>query len=203
MAKYHNSPVIGDGGYNLIPEDEVKYVAIEKELRKMAEHPPDLHCMDTELLEGRIDDFFDLYASYGLKPPVAGLAMALGVSRKMLWAIVNDAAVGGNGYKANLPRSVTHVIKNAYESLEIRWEMYMMHGKVNPVTGIFLGKNQFGYKDQTEVVIPQSQTPEVDAEEIKRRYLNGEVEENDQNNSVFGGEVEESGQIALDNMDLE
>ena len=33
------------------------------------------------------------------------------------------------------------------------WEQIMQNGKINPASGIFLGKNNFGYKDQTEHVL--------------------------------------------------
>ena len=57
--------------------------------------------------------------------------------------------------------------------MEILWENYMQNGKINPVSGIFLGKNNFGYQDKTEYVV----TPHVnnesdyDADDIKKRYL--------------------------------
>jgi hypothetical protein len=50
----------------------------------------------------------------------------------------------------------------------------MHNGKINPVSGIFLAKNNFGYQDKVEHVL----TPNVhndsdyDAEDIKKRYLN-------------------------------
>jgi hypothetical protein len=57
--------------------------------------------------------------------------------------------------------------------MENLWENYMQNGKINPVSGIFLGKNNFGYQDKTEYVV----TPNVnndsdyDADDIKKRYL--------------------------------
>ena len=36
----------------------------------------------------------------------------------------------------------------------------MQNGKVNPVSGIFLGKNNFGYKDQQEYVVTPNQMGE-------------------------------------------
>ena len=56
--------------------------------------------------------------------------------------------------------------------MEILWENYMQNGKINPVSGIFLGKNNFGYQDKTEYVV----TPNVnndsdyDPDAIKARY---------------------------------
>jgi hypothetical protein len=52
-------------------------------------------------------------------------------------------------------RAATHapIIEKAYKTLEAMWESYMLNGKVNPVSGIFLGKVMFGYRDQQEIVV--------------------------------------------------
>ena len=57
--------------------------------------------------------------------------------------------------------------------MEILWENYMQNGKINPVSGIFLGKNNFGYQDKTEYVLtPNTQTDaDYSAEDIRARYL--------------------------------
>ena len=53
-------------------------------------------------------------------------------------------------------------------------EQYSITGKINPVTSIFMLKNNFGYKDQTESVIIKKDPYEGgDPEEIARRYLTG------------------------------
>jgi hypothetical protein len=57
--------------------------------------------------------------------------------------------------------------------MEILWENYMQNGKINPVSGIFLGKNNFGYQDKTEHVITPTINSDSDysTEDIKKRYL--------------------------------
>ena len=49
----------------------------------------------------------------------------------------------------------------------------MLNGKINPVSGIFLGKNNYGYQDKTEYVLTPNSRPddEYSAEDIKSRYL--------------------------------
>lgn len=51
-------------------------------------------------------------------------------------------------------------------------EEYMQNGKINPVSGIFLMKNNFGYADKTEVVVtPNNPLGEAgDRAEIEARY---------------------------------
>ena len=55
--------------------------------------------------------------------------------------------------------------------MEDLWENYMQNGKINPVSGIFLGKNNFGYQDKQEMVLTPNQ-PEADfsAKDIADRY---------------------------------
>ena len=163
-----NSPVIGNNGMMTQPGDNTKFLNVNIELLKM----PNIDLKDLEAVQKRIEEYFVLYANADMKPTVAGMAMALGISRKTLWAITHDAPTGGAGYKTALPPQVADSIKKAYFLLENLWESYMNSGKINPVSGIFLGKNNFGYQDKTEyVVTPNTQHDDYDPEDIRRRYL--------------------------------
>ena len=99
-----------------------------------------------------------------MKPTVSGMALALGVDRKTLY----DWSRGNY-------RDVTHspIVKKAMNVLDALWEDYMMNGKINPVSGIFLGKNHFGYTDKQEIVVkPENPLGEQKSpDEIKQRYL--------------------------------
>ena len=44
-------------------------------------------------------------------------------------------------------------LKNAYDMINSYYEHMMNNGKINPVAGIFLMKNNLGYKDTTDYVI--------------------------------------------------
>ena len=57
--------------------------------------------------------------------------------------------------------------------MENLWEAYMNSGKNNPVTGIFLGMNNFGYQDKTEYVLTPNTNTDNDysADEIRERYI--------------------------------
>ena len=57
--------------------------------------------------------------------------------------------------------------------MENLWEAYMNSGKINPVSGIFLGKNNFGYQDKTEYVLTPNTNTDNDysADEIRERYI--------------------------------
>ena len=165
-----NSPVIGMNGYNLDAGDNTKFLNVNMALFNM----PKIDMKNESEVQQRLAEYFALYANADMKPTVAGMAMALnGMSRQMLWAITHDAPLGGRGNYTTLPLSVTNVIKKAYFLLENLWESYMNSGKVNPVAGIFLGKNNYGYQDKTEYVLTPNQQNDNDysADEIKERYI--------------------------------
>lgn len=172
-----NSPVIGMNGYDLEPGDNSKFLSLNLELFNL----PDIDMHDVGAVSQRLNDYFAIYGKYDLKPTVAGMAMALnGMSRRTLWAIANDAPTGGAGYKTALPSEVANAIKKAYKMMENMWENYMTSGKINPVSGIFLGKNNFGYQDKTEYILTPNQQndSDYDAEDIRKRYLNDSSDSN-------------------------
>lgn len=167
-----NSPMIGDNGLMLQEGDNAKFLGVNIQLLNM----PNIDMNDVEAVAQRLTDYFTLYAEHDMKPTVAGMAMALnGMSRQNLWAIVHDKPTGGAGYTTALPREVADCIKKAYKMMETLWENYMISGKINPVSGIFLGKNNFGYQDKTEYVLTPNAQQESDysTEDIKQRYLPG------------------------------
>lgn len=146
--------------------DNTKFLMANVELMNM----PDIDIKNPEEVQQRVNDYFKLYASYDMKPTVAGLGMALGMDRRRLWEIKT-----GN-YTTSTPKlspEVEDTIKKAYKLMENLWETYMNSGKINPVSGIFLGKNNFGYQDKTEYVLTpnQKQDSDYDAEDIRKRYL--------------------------------
>lgn len=163
-----NSPVIGDNGMQVAPGDNSKYVGLTMELFKM----PKIDLHDSEAVEVRLEEFFQLYYAADMKPTVVGMAMALGIDRRRLWEIKTGALVGGVT-PIDLPTATLDSIKRAYNFMENLWEMYMQNGKINPVSGIFLGKNNFGYQDKTEMVLTPNQRndSDYDADDIRKRYL--------------------------------
>lgn len=146
--------------------DNTKYLMANVELMNME----DIDIKDPVEVKQRINDYFKLYATYDMKPTVAGLGMALGLDRRRLWEIKTGNYTTST---PKLPSEVEDSIKKAYKLMENLWETYMNSGKINPVSGIFLGKNNFGYQDKTEYVLTpnQKQESDYDADEISKRYL--------------------------------
>lgn len=101
------------------------------------------------------------------KPSVAGMALAFGYNRKHLLRVKD-------GQIKSVPQECCDTLKGAWDALEYALNKYMMDGKLNPIPALFLAKNNFGYKDQTEsVIIKQDPYESGDPEEIARRYLAG------------------------------
>jgi hypothetical protein len=141
------------------PGDNNKFLSHELAIRNMHE----IDTSDPVQVKQRIDDYFILCANNDIKPTVKGFLNSLRVAKSTLWE-----------WKQGNYRAGTHqaIICEAYDVLEALWEHYMMNGKINPVSGIFLGKNNFGYQDKQEYVLTPNQqqiTPE-DIKVIESKY---------------------------------
>ena len=146
------------------PGDNAKYLAVGLKLFNMSK--VDLH--KPEDVQERLNEYFQIHSDADLKPTVSGMGMALGLDRRRLWEI----KAGVTDRNQDLPTMTRDLIKKAYEYMEILWENYMQNGKINPVSGIFLGKNNFGYQDKTEYVVTPNTNPDsdYDPDAIRRRY---------------------------------
>ena len=181
-----NSPVIGNNGLMLEEGDNAKYLSLNMELFNL----PNIDLQNVSEVEARLNDYFAVYAKYDTKPTVSGMAVALnGHSRQWLWSVVTGNPYTGRGNEASeaLPSQVTNCIKKAYNLLEMLWENYMQNGKVNPVAGIFLGKNNYGYQDKTEYVLTPNQQndSDYDADEIRDRYIAADQQKRLSDNSTM------------------
>jgi len=124
---------------------------------------PPIDISDPEQVKNRITEYFIYCEKNDRKPQLVGMANWLGVSRETL-----------NTWKRGEYRSETHsdIIKKAVDVLEEIWADYMQNGKINPASGIFLGKNFFGYRDEQQVVItPNNPLETADPETARKKYL--------------------------------
>ena len=66
--------------------------------------------------------------------------------------------------------------------MEEMMEDYMLNGKINPVSGIFLMKNNFGYTDKSEVVLTPNSPLEEDVplEVLQQKYIDNIAEYEDE-----------------------
>ena len=159
------SPVIGNNGLMTEPGDNTKYLNLGMQLFNL----PAIDLKDPEQVQNRLNEFFEIHADADMKPTVAGMGMALGLDRRRLWEIKSNIP----DRNQDIPTLTRDFIKKAYDYMEILWENYMQNGKINPVSGIFLGKNNFSYVDKQEhILTPNSNnSDDYNAEDIKKRYL--------------------------------
>lgn len=145
------------------PGDNAKYTAFALAIARF----PKIDVNNPVQLSERLTDYFQLCVDHDMKPAVAGMALAFGLDRRRLWEINNDVA----GRSVSMPQECRDIIKTAYNSLEVLWESYSLSGKINPVTAIFLGKNNFGYQDKQEyVVTPNTVSDDTPVDVIEAKY---------------------------------
>lgn len=158
--------ILTDAALNVEPGDNAKFIKNAMQLGAL----PKIDLTDSEAVENRINEFFSIQFENDLKPTVSGMGMALGLDRRRLWEIKTGNLKGGLT-EWNLPTSTLDAIKKGYEYMEILWENYMQNGKINPVSGIFLGKNNFGYQDKQEMVLTPNTNnePDYNIDDIKKR----------------------------------
>lgn len=156
------------GQENIQPGDNARYLRHSLAMWDL----PVLDLDDDEAVAKRVGWYFHHCEEDDMKPSVNGLAMALGINRQTLHKWATGATRGKNSDRGDL-------IKRAYELLQLQWEEYMLNGKVNPVSGIFLGKNHFGYTDKQEVTLTPG-TPlgePVDQAALEEKYADVIVDE--------------------------
>ena len=158
---------------NLEPGDNARFIQNALNILNLPEYDP----YDADQVAERINTYFSMMIEADMKPSVTGYASALGYDRRTIWAIVNDQQ--GNQYVPNLPPRCLDLIKKGYRIMGQLWEDYMQNGKINPVSGIFLGKNHYGYKDQQETVVvtPNLLGDGADQKQLEQRYLDSVVVE--------------------------
>ena len=136
----------------------------------MAFDPPDFG--DAESLRQRFYDYLELCSRHGIRPMVTSMANAFGLDRRELWGIAVGDAKYRNWHGGILTPECRDVIKKAYTFLNTAWEAYLMEESKNPVKWLFLGKNYFGMKDQTEQVqVRMDVAPRLsDPEAVAKKY---------------------------------
>jgi hypothetical protein len=106
---------------------------------------------DPDAMQQRINDYLDLCVKYDTKPLISGLCIVIGSNRQEIMGWSNGA---NNRLARELSPASASVLQKSLENLEVFWEFAMQNdGYRNPVSGIFIGKNNFAYKDSSETVV--------------------------------------------------
>ncbi|MBO7733876.1 MAG: hypothetical protein J6S67_15035 [Methanobrevibacter sp.] len=122
--------------------------------------PINARLCSAEALQKRCFEYLQICIRNNMKPSLAGLALVLDVSRQTLIDYITGAS--------QIPKDNEQVLRRFHGFLNALLEDYMQNGKMNPVTAIFIAKNNFGYKDAQEYIVnnaTQEASPESLIEE--------------------------------------
>ena len=129
-----------------MPGDNARYIRHNMEMFNWGK----VDFKNPDEVEDRVLQYFKHCYDDDMKPSVAGLALALGIDRRRLWEL---GQLENNRTEVQTTPEVRGIIKKAYVMLNSQMEDYMMGGKIHPVAGIFLMKNNMDYKDQSELTL--------------------------------------------------
>ena len=121
---------------------------------------PEIDMTDRRAVHKRVGEYFNLCREDQTKPTFSGLAMAFRLTREQFTDICN-------GKNKMSPKWMRDEFSLAKMMMAAQMEDYMQEGQINAVAGIWLMKNNFGYKDQQEIVV----TPGVIEEDIPEAEL--------------------------------
>lgn len=120
-----------------------------------------------EAVRDRINDFLEYCISRDIKPTVESMALAFGIDRITLWR-------WKEGLQKDMPDASRAELKRGYDLMNELLTQTMNAGKVNPVSAIFLLKNNHAYRDQTEVVVtPNTPYENANPDDIRDKYIEG------------------------------
>lgn len=143
----------------LEPGENTKYLSHDLRLHQL----PHINVNDDKQVSARVDDYFRICAEDDVKPSVASFGLAFHVSRFVLFNWIN----GRDKTITNTQSVLT--LKSAYDLINSYYEHMMNNGKINPVSGIFLMKNNLGYKDTTDYVISANNEHNLTTGDIAER----------------------------------
>lgn len=125
---------------------------------------PPVDISDEKQVLRRVNEYLDFCEENDRKPSLVGVSNWLGISRDTL-----------QSWKRGEFRADTHqrIFENITSMLEELWVDWMMNGKVNPASGIFIGKNHYGYRDVQDVVVAPGNPlgDGVDKAQLADKYL--------------------------------
>lgn len=142
------------------PGTNAKYLRIEMKALSL----PPIDTKDPQQVMNRAMEYLQFCESEDMKPHLVGLASWIGVDRSTIWLWKTGQRQASSGVK--------EVIERICNIMEAQWADYMLNGKVNPASGIFLGKNWYNYRDEQAVTVrPDSGVEAGNAEAARQKYL--------------------------------
>lgn len=119
---------------------------------------------DPDGVRRRIADYFALCETDDVKPTVSELSIALGISRRGYYKW-RTGEIGRN-------EETRAVLNQAQTVLDALMEGYMQNSMINPVAGIFLMRNNHGYRNE-DIPSPDDtpKLPDADVQQLAEKYL--------------------------------
>lgn len=148
------------------PREDQRLHASEGETAKylrfnltLADMPP-VDFSDVQTVKDRIHLYFLMCIEQDMRPTITALSLALGVNRRMFSVI----EAGSKG------KEVALAFRGAKAIVEAQLQDYMHNGAVNPLQGMFELNNNYGYKNQIDVVTTDGSELLEDSKQIAMRY---------------------------------
>lgn len=117
---------------------------------------PKVMLKNTQDVADRVRLYFELCIEDDMKPTFAGFCLAMGMGRSSMTDVLNGRA---NNY---IPEETRALLEQCYYMLTAETEQFMVDGKINPVAGIFLMRNNMGYTND------ESTTLKIETQEKKQ-----------------------------------
>ncbi len=141
---------------NMKADENENYIRHSMEL--FAYLPLNMRLCQPNEIEERCLDYFQKCIEDNMKPNVAGFALAIGCTRVTLMNYISGVTA--------IPSENQAVLIHFYSVLNSLMEDYIMNGKMHPLSGVFLSKNNFGYKDSSEIVQVENKVENVNPERL-------------------------------------
>lgn len=147
--------------YDDIDGDNARIIAHQLELG----HLPFIDLTDASAVAERSQLYFEMCSSRGVMSNIPEYAVALGVDRPTLQAIHDRK-------DRTIPQTVLRIIDKGYAVINAQMEALMIGGKINPVSAIFIMKNNMGYTNEDKPSSDHITEKSVDKNKIVTEYLN-------------------------------
>lgn len=117
--------------------------------------------LDASDIEQRSLEYFKACSDDGVRPSLTGLALSLGTTVKGFQGLFSDRRI---------PDECINALGKAAAKVEDVTISLMLDTRIQPVTGLFILKNHFGYKDANEVTINSVRKAGDTPQELAEKY---------------------------------
>lgn len=150
----------GGKGYALKKGEAAAYTAHNLQISMM----PNIDLNDPQAVQIRTTDYFSLCVQNDMRPSVEGYSLSLGITRQTLYSLRTG--------RKKCPNEVRTILEKVQALLTAQMVDYMQSGKINPIAGIFLMKNNMAYTndDKGSQELETGTNIEADVQEIAKKY---------------------------------